>query len=83
MNCKPGDLAIVIGSHPVHAETIGRIVTVISPSMYDGEWIIEFYGNRPKCLWPDLEVLCRDDKLRPVSGLPMKYEVTKEDKEPA
>ena len=83
MNCKPGDLAIVISAKPFYIETLGRIVVVIEPSIYSGEWVIEFVGNRPKCIMPDSYVSCGDNSLRPVSGLPMQDEVIEKLKEPA
>lgn len=39
MNCKPGDLAWIVGLHPSLAEAEGRIVQLVDapPVMYDGE----------------------------------------------
>jgi len=83
MNCKPGDLAIVvIGMWP---DWIGRIVKVLQVSRYySGSWEIEWCGSIPESIQPP-EALCsvKDYDLKPVSGLPMKEETGHNIKEPA
>ena len=62
MNCKPGDLAVVVGGERV--ENIGKVVTVLRP--YEGrkdcyrlpaDWVIEFHGR---------ECVAADCFLRPI-----------------
>ncbi|HVI88285.1 MAG TPA: hypothetical protein VM659_08285 [Dongiaceae bacterium] len=94
MNCKPGDLAIVVKACIV--ENIGKIVEVIGPS--DDHPVLGFrWSIRPQSpmrsvdgidlttqVGPSLgNLACADDWLRPVSGLPITDEVTDDLKEPA
>lgn len=60
MNCKPGDLAVIVGFNPAHPHTTGRIVDVIEAApvgvgfrLPDGKshhpcragaWIIRFHN---------------------------------------
>lgn len=99
MNCKPGDLAIVVRS--VAPENIGRIVTVIrlvvpGEQFAEGRRLVEV-GNgwlvqcdRPlvttfegKQVGSHCTRVYRDDCLRPISGVPVEDEVTEDLKEPA
>jgi len=95
MNCKPGDLAIIVKS--MVPANIGKIVMVLKfyktddrfgPLWFvDGENISEAVGLR------DLDYRVRrdsarplygpDDWMKPVSGLPVDDEVTEDLKEPA
>lgn len=98
MNCKPGDLAIIVGV----ASKCGFIVEVMRAAplsrfkLPDGrphvacfvsDWIIKF--QRPvQCPTMRGMVLSEwavvaDSKLRPLNGLPVTDEVTEDLKEPA
>lgn len=89
MNCKPGDLAILI--HASLEENIGKIVKVLSSargnadgmpwwhisceSMEFGTGVVD--GMRlPINRFNSLE--CPDAWLRPISGIPMTEDVTDE-----
>ena len=94
MNCKPGDLAIIVASE--HSpENIGRIVEVVRPAIRHLEfhkdapdmptWIVK--ADRPLARYhyltnermPDTCVRAYQDRcLRPVSGLPITDDVTDE-----
>jgi hypothetical protein len=93
MNCKPGDLAIIVWSHC--PENIGRIVEVIRPAIrgidfFAGEtgnlitWVVK--ADRPlvrrgphyEPIPPAYERSYLDDCLRPVTGLPITDDVTDE-----
>lgn len=89
MNCKPGDLAIVIKS--IVPENIGKIVKVVRFSKNDPRfgpmWILEcesvrnVVGLRSLGKLPrrtDLPLHGPDDWLRPVSGLPMTDDIDTE-----
>ena len=81
MNCKPGDLAIIIGaSWPETLPNIGRICTVVSASG-DSEWSWLCKGDRPFMdgTGAITEVLMvRDADLRPISGLPITDDIKDE-----
>lgn len=70
MNCKPGDLAIVIQALPEHQDVIGRIVNVLAWDSAEADWEIGFSGALPASCEPYAHIFCADDSLRPVSGLP-------------
>jgi hypothetical protein len=89
MNCKPGDLAIIIRSR-LAPENIGRIVEVICPSGAPGKpsWIVK--SSRPLVVrWEDgwvarsYERRYLDICLRPVTGLPIGEDRINDIKEPA
>lgn len=85
MNCKPGDLAIIVSSR-LAPENIGRIVEVVRRRSPDGSlpcWIVR--SNQPLVnRWEDgfvelvYERIYRDLCLRPVTGLPIANDVTDE-----
>lgn len=93
MNCKPGDLAIVINAFFCH-ENIGRIVEVVrravpgvdtTPDSTHDSWMVR--SDRPLArsagkgsfrIAPANEAPCADCNLRPVSGLPVDEEVKDE-----
>jgi hypothetical protein len=91
MNCKPGDLAIIIASD--FPEEIGMVVEVLPDSLVDEEfgfcWHIR--AKRPVACWDpatgkdvfNSEFCVPDSDLRPVTGLPVHDEVTDDIKEPA
>jgi hypothetical protein len=93
MNCKPGDLAIVIKAS--RESNIGKIVRVLG--LYSREekgvaWevecetVIEVVGilnQRPMRRNPEKALVAWDDWLRPISGVPVNDEVTDDIKEPA
>ncbi|MEB2554073.1 hypothetical protein [Burkholderia cenocepacia] len=83
MNCKPGDLAIIIFDE--EEENLGLIVEVIGPARFltSDDWMIVSTGRPMKCI--DFETGSRfhaqdgdisDAYLRPVSGLPITDDVT-------
>jgi hypothetical protein len=87
MNCKPGDLAILI--HANLPENLGAIVEVIRPCEIfgPGYWVCSsttprrgVIGNR--VISAKAENSAHDSWLRPVSGLPIDDEVTEDLKEP-
>jgi len=82
MNCKQGDLAIIIGCTKGQEWSLGKIVNTIQYLEWYGEnaWFI-----RPKLVNPN-GVTCDaalDEYLRPISGLPMEEETEQKLKEPA
>lgn len=99
MNCKPGDLAYIVGS----SKFAGRIVEVVSHApqdvpfaLPDGymqsptnyEWVIRFVGapiEAPVTLGTRVTRYgaAPDRLLRPISGVPVNEEVPNEIKEPA
>ncbi|MDP9651942.1 hypothetical protein [Paraburkholderia caledonica] len=91
MNCKPGDLAIVIKS--LKGRGVGAIVEVVKAHGDWGGLGFCWVVNSPRPMMtarPDgtnkrLSTLhlAPDDWLRPVSGLPVNDEVTDDIKEPA
>lgn len=86
MNCKPGDLAIVIKAS--RESNIGKIVRVICLYSHESKgtaWEIEcenvsevvgILSNRPARRNPEKALIAWDDWLRPISGIPMNEEVT-------
>jgi hypothetical protein len=62
MNCKPGDLAVVIHTNPAWTKHIGRLVRVLEPSkcLPAGHWLtdIEEPGYQSVHFW--------DGWLRPI-----------------
>lgn len=83
MNCKPGDLAYIVGGYP---ENIGAIVTVSAPEFDKSAelnrriWIVTFRGElRAKRTHVAKERGCIPDSyLRPISGVPVTDDVTDE-----
>lgn len=91
MNCKPGDLAVVIGAPDEYASNNGHIVEVLSLE-YGEVWNVKTissmkgkiaYTDIPAISKPGEIALCWDKFLRPISGLPIGDEVIEELKEPA
>jgi hypothetical protein len=98
MNCKPGDLAIIVSSSS--SENIGRIVGVLRPAIRGIDfhkdaadvvtwWVrsvrplkVTDYVSKEK-YGHKYERPYQDRLLRPVSGLPVTDEVTEDLKEPA
>ena len=39
MNCKPGDMALIVKTHHETESCLGRIVSLISPFVLDGELV--------------------------------------------
>lgn len=68
MNCKPGDLAVVIRSKC--SDHIGMLVTVVGPALIPelGMWTIEPVKPIP-CPSP-FGWKCRDSSLRPIRDQP-------------
>jgi hypothetical protein len=93
MNCKPGDLAIVIKAS--RESNIGKIVRVLR--LYSREekgvaWEVEcetvvevvgIFNQRPARRNPEKALIAWDDWLRPISGVPVNDEVTDDIKETA
>lgn len=66
MNCKPGDLAIVI-----RGQSSGKICKVIEPSeIYKDGWYVEFPREVPTSIGMSVDTNVCDAWLRPVNGLP-------------
>ncbi|WP_217589774.1 hypothetical protein [Burkholderia sp. GbtcB21] len=91
MNCKPGDLAIVIASG--FPSNIGRIVEVLRPcpscELIDPlvpEWECRMLSPMEGALWFEAdgidpiqdEIDIEDRQLRPVSGLPITEDIDTE-----
>lgn len=80
MNCKPGDLAILIKSH---AGNEGKIVKV---GKFYGTYKFPIAGIHHDCYLIEgiaSSDICPDCYMRPVSGLPMDEETHNDIKEPA
>ncbi|NYE21942.1 hypothetical protein [Pigmentiphaga litoralis] len=59
MNCKPGDLAVIVSSHPGSECNIGTFVTVVEPlGAENGRWAFE-RASRP------LKMVDRSGRLAP------------------
>lgn len=70
MNCKPGDLAIIVKAiNPSWEEVIGSLVTIIGPAPFraQGYWEIQFVG-RPIVGDPRNTWAYPDTCLRPIRG---------------
>ncbi|MBA1366232.1 hypothetical protein [Burkholderia gladioli] len=89
MNCKPGDLAILI--HASLEENIGKIVKVLSSSQGNGNgmpwWHIscesmefgsDLTGQVRLPVSRLVQLQCPDAWLRPISGVPVTDDVTDE-----
>lgn len=63
MNCKPGDMALVI-SAPAHLEAIGAIVQVVCRYLgtIGDEWVINWRGRDWTCLDSSLKPLRPDSE---------------------
>ncbi len=80
MNCKPGDLAVIVRPW-ASTKDIGRPVTVIRP-MSPGEYAVTRNGRKTLAsgdfgpIWlcdahtPEFPCAIADDCLRPIRGLP-------------
>ena len=72
LNCKPGDLAVLVRAHL--SENLGLICRVIGPSSFGpGWWHVEFskairWISGPRCLSHVGE--CQDSNLRPIRDQP-------------
>jgi len=82
MNCKPGDLAIVIGDDD--DQNVGRIVRVVGPAKWvDGSawWcsvegaplLVRQYDDYERTYLANNADIY-DDRLRPITGLPLDEE---------
>lgn len=87
MNCKPGDLAIVV--RDLFAENIGRVVEIIGPAKWVTDapaWDCVSRGQPLRVLWIDRapetylsqQGDAYDSDLMPISGVPVHDEVTDE-----
>jgi hypothetical protein len=85
MNCKPGDLAIVVRDE--FTENIGRVVEVKSVGVHSTDlpaWKVVAHGTPLRILWIDrapetyldFEAEAYDADLMPISGVPLNDEVT-------
>lgn len=82
VNCKPGDLAIVVRADGAPA-AIGRVVEVLrlAPDV-DGlpAWVVQFRGvgvvrnKESGALTLGVDADCPDAWLRPISGVPVQDE---------
>lgn len=89
MNCKAGDLAIVVAAYH-RKENIGRIVEVVRAAVMDVDyksdrsgpaWVVR--SDRPLArvgyyfpLADGFESVAADCNLRPISGIPLNDKVT-------
>ena len=89
MNCKPGDLAYIVGLPNTHCgRNNGRVVEVLR--LYDNTawWVraigpmygIESGAERP--VKPGEAGICADEHLRPISGIPLSNDTTTEETKP-
>lgn len=80
MNCKPGDLAIIIAAdHPAEESDIGKIVDVwrLYPGLEEPFWLIHSSGSMVMAesfrgagdYSPSAIVVCPDRCLRPIPPL--------------
>jgi hypothetical protein len=87
MNCKPGDLAIIV--RDPCPENIGRIVEVRAPALYLQDapaWWCKALGEPlsvmliedPKQIFLDHQGDVYDTDLMPINGLPITDDVTDE-----
>lgn len=81
MNCKPGDLAVVVGAYGAGAVNNGHIVEVVKLHS-ESLWYVVAQGD-PVWVWdkgecvpgvPGREYTCPDANLRPISGVPINEE---------
>lgn len=51
MNCKPGDLAVIVNAHPEAHQILGRFIRLTISIQYEGEpcWQYEDMPMRGKC----------------------------------
>ena len=63
MNCKPGDLAVIVRAAKKHSQYLGRIVTVVSWDAIECEWDLDLTHN-------GLIVTAPDEYLRPIRPQP-------------
>ena len=68
MNCKQGDLAVVVKA--TNPQNIGRIVSVLRPWIDSGTWVVRHHG-RPAVTGIGLywEPWCFDYELRPIRDI--------------
>jgi hypothetical protein len=65
MNCKPGDLAVVVAAD--NPENIGRIVLVLGQAHRPGTWVIRYHGHPGvTAVGPCWEPWTYDYELRPI-----------------
>jgi hypothetical protein len=81
MNCKPGDLAIIINTDKNKDWGLGKIVKVLKPNpkFPNTHWLIECPPPYPAGVDPAKGFSIMDSCLKPVSGLPLKEEALLED----
>lgn len=92
MNCKPGDLAMIVKDEK--SENLGKLVRVIGKCHLceEGEWLCEalcniqseyFYTGLPYMTVPGEDVWIYDNCLRPIRGNDEKINSTEKVKEKA
>jgi hypothetical protein len=69
LNCRPGDLAILVRAHPVASACIGRVVRLVGVTLISGSpaWSYEgmpWRGGSPMDRWTWYEI--PDAWLRPI-----------------
>lgn len=81
MNCKPGDMAIVIKC-PSTPSFIGRIVEVLHP---DNRFDVPHWRTAPDLIDPadGCRVVFADECLRPISGLPLSDDASTQASKPS
>lgn len=77
MNCKPGDLALIVRTNKDHTDCLGTIVLVGASYVVDdiAQWFITWPGQKPKSCNATKTQYAPDSCLKPVSGLPLDEEV--------
>jgi len=85
MNCKPGDLAVILGPIPEFRDRIVKVERFVGTSIESistgDHWLVSGHfgvdtvraGISKIFLWPD-------EWLRPISGVPLADEVTNEER---
>lgn len=80
MNCRPGDLAVIVASHPDNTENIGKLVMVLRRTARQGEaagcdWLVRTCGGDlvggGRATWTGKSDLAfsPDAWLRPIRGI--------------
>ena len=70
MNCKPGDLAILVRRDPKNPQYVGYLFDVLGPDTYGKPewWHIQMAGGKPFMLNGKMvnDCNCPDNALRPI-----------------
>lgn len=85
MNCKPGDMAVIVRRTTDHTprENLGAIVTVVKASLVEGMWFVESARPLKNAFGGGRKGLCYDADLQPIRPPGEPVDVRKEDEVPA